>query len=409
MARPSQTDDVLLLAPSSSALAALPGAWRAASATDLQARLGCGDGRQTVVLGPHLDLAEVADLVARCRRLRPDVPVVLERHHVGASVVDAAAAAGVGEVVTVGDLGGLAAAVARTRGQAAEAAGRDARQREHPLPGRGRVTTVFSAKGGCGTTTFCTNLAAALAAGGRRSVVLVDLDLLLGDVAVVLHLFPTATVADAAAVRDLRADDLRALLTPHSPGLRTLLAPLHPRSAGSVTPALVGRVLELLVEEVDHVVVDTSTSLDALALAAMDRSEAVVLLATLEIPALKHLARTLETLEELGHPSQRWKVVVNRADSRVGVDVREVERTLGRPVSARVPSSLDVPGSVNRGVPLVLESPTHPVSRAVVGFAERELVGPGSPRVVDLRRDGPATARTDGPRGPGRGVTAARP
>ncbi|WP_340296204.1 AAA family ATPase, partial [Aquipuribacter hungaricus] len=263
-------------------------------------------------------------------------------------------------------------------------------------PARGRVVTVFSAKGGSGTTTFCTNLAAALADGGRRSVVLVDLDLSLGDVAIALNLFPVTTLADAPAPdgEPMGPEALRALLTPHSPGLSALLAPAQPGRAASVPVELVESVLEALRHAVDHVVVDTPTALDAHVLAALEAADTVVLLAALEIPALKHLKITLETLEQLGLPEERWRVVLNRSDSDVGLAVREVERTLGWRISGMVPSSRDVPLSVNRGVPLVLEQPRHPVSQAVREFAGRELVGGRRPSVVDLREPvGRASAR----------------
>src|SRR4029079_12232525 len=89
---------------------------------------------------------------------------------------------------------------------------------------RAKLVTVFSAKGGCGKTTLATNLAAALADRGRREVCLVDLDLAFGDVAIALQLFPAHTIADAVPLfESLDAQAVMSLLTPHSPGLTTLV------------------------------------------------------------------------------------------------------------------------------------------------------------------------------------------
>jgi pilus assembly protein CpaE len=236
---------------------------------------------------------------------------------------------------------------------------------------RGTLITVFSAKGGCGKTTLATNLAAALAAGGRREVCLVDLDLAFGDVAIAMQLFPAHTIADAVPLADnLDASALASLLTPHSPGLTTLVAPIEPGTAESIPASLVTTVLTLLKQQFDFVVVDTPPAFDDHVLAAFDQSDMVALLATLDIPALKNLKLTLETLDLLNYPRDRWRLVLNRADSKVGLAVSEVEKTLKAPIISQIPSSRDVPASINRGVPIVLDDPKHPVSMAIKAFAE---------------------------------------
>ena len=102
-------------------------------------------------------------------------------------------------------------------------------------------------------------------------------------------------------------------------------------------------------------------------LAAFDQSDLVALLATLDIPALKNLKLTLETLDLLNYPRERWRLVLNRADSKVGLALSEVEKTLKAPIAAQIPSSRDVPASINRGVPIVLDDPKHPVSHGHQG------------------------------------------
>ena len=334
-----------------------------------------------VVLGASVDHGAALALAEAMRVARPSLGVILVRRRVDTSVLAEALRAGIREVVEERDLAGLNAAVRRTRDLA-----RALREQVGPgggpveTPQHGTMITVFSAKGGCGKTTLATNLAAALADRGRREVVLVDLDLAFGDVAIALQLFPAHTIADAVPLaQSLDIPGVISLLTPHSPGLTTLVAPIEPGTAESIPASLVGDILRLLKQQFDYVVVDTPPAFDDQVLAAFDQSDMVALLATLDIPALKNLKLTLETLDLLNYPRERWRVVLNRADSKVGLALGEVEKTLKVPIAAQIPSSRDVPASINRGVPIVLDDPKHPVSQSIKAFAEKCLNAPSSP------------------------------
>jgi pilus assembly protein CpaE len=332
-------------------------------------------GEDAVVLGPTVDQAAALSLAAAMRVTRPSLAVILVRRRVDTSVLSEALRSGIFEVVEERDLAGLNSAVRRARDlarQLRETVG-GVTTSEAPTS-RGQLITVFSAKGGCGKTTLATNLAAALADRGRREVCLVDLDLAFGDVAIALQLFPAHTIADAVPLADsLDTQAVLSLLTPHSPGLTTLVAPIEPGTAESIPATLVAAVLAILKQEFDFVIVDTPPAFDDHVLAAFDQSDMVALLATLDIPALKNLKLTLETLDLLNYPRDRWRLVLNRADSKVGLALGEVEKTLKAPIAAQIPSSRDVPASINRGVPIVLDDPKHPVSVAIKNFAERNV------------------------------------
>ncbi|GAC1440580.1 MAG: hypothetical protein NVSMB55_05750 [Mycobacteriales bacterium] len=344
------------------------------SITDLRRKLD--ETVDLVVVGADVDLHVALELAAGERVSSPALGVVLLRQRVTTAVLTQALRSGVREVVAVDDLPALREACARSRDVSRQVRGVGAGMDSgSALAGSARVVTVFAAKGGCGKTTVATNLAVAAAAGGARKVCLVDLDLAFGDVAIVLQLFPARTIADAVNLTgELDEAAVRSLITPHSPGLDTVVAPLEPGMAETISPALVIGLIRVLRTMYDVVVIDTPPAFTDQVLAAFDSSDLLVLLATLDIPALKNLKLALETLDLLSYPREKWLIALNRADSKVGLSQADVEKTLKASFTLEIPSSRSVSASINRGVPLMLDEPNHPVSRAIRAFVDRHVV-----------------------------------
>ncbi len=342
---------------------------------DLRRHLDKHPGEDAVVLGPSVDQDAAFALSDGMRISRPSLGVVLVRRRIDTPLLVDALRSGVREVVEERNLAGVNDSVRRVRDVAAAMRQRSAHGDGDGDGRRGVVVTVFSAKGGCGKTTLASNLAASLADNGRREVCLVDLDLNFGDVAIVLQLFPAHTLADAVPLLEtLDLPAVLALLTPHSAGLSALVAPVEPGSAETVPASAITTILQLLREQFAFVVVDTPPAFTDHVLAAFDQSDLIALLATLDIPALKNLKLTLETLDLLNYPRERLRVVLNRADSKVGLALSEVEKTLRVPIALHIPSSRAVPASINRGVPIMLDDPGHPVSAAIRQFGEEHVL-----------------------------------
>lgn len=330
-----------------------------------------------VVMGPDVQMQAVLDFAADERLARPMLGVVLVRRRLDTPTLKDAMRAGVREVVKLDDLTGLTHACRESREISRQLRG-EAEVTTTGPDRLGRLVTVFSAKGGCGKTTIATNLATLSARSGKRTC-LVDLDLAFGDVAICLQLFPERSTADLVALAggiDRKA--IASVVTPHSKNLDTVLAPVEPGVAEQVTAAAVTELLQTLKGMYDVVVVDTPPAFTDHVLAAFDASDHLALVTTLDIPALKNLKLTLETLDLLGYSKDRWHVVLNRADSKVGLEVSDVEKTLGAPIVVQLPSSRAVPASVNRGVTLAAETPNHPVVTALGRFVER-LLTPTAP------------------------------
>ena len=360
-------------ADTAAALVAAVGGDKAADVVDTDdALFGLLDSRpdeSLVVVGPSVEQEAAFRLASSQRVQRPALGVVLVRRRVDSFVLSQALRAGVREVVRLEPRGGLADACTRAQLVAQEVA-THARQASTDGSSGGRLITVFSAKGGCGKTTVASNLAAMAAVGGTR-VCLVDLDLPFGDVAISLQLGVDRTLADSIPMAG-HIDEMgvRSIVTVHPSGLHVLVAPIGPGEAERITSALVSDLLIQLKRMYDVVVVDTPPAFTEQVLAALDASDVFLLLATPDVPAVKNLKLTLEMLQMLGYPAEAQHVVLNRADAKVGLSLSDVEKALQRTVLTQVPSSRDVPASVNRGVPLGLEQPRHPVSAALRTLVE---------------------------------------
>ena len=360
------------------------------SEAELAGALSCRPKETLVVFGADCDEHVAFDFASSHRVQRPALGVILVRRRISSTLLAQAMRAGVREVVRDGSVDALAEACQRSQLVTSQVATHvhptDPLKREEP----GRVVTVFSAKGGCGKTTIATNIATSLATDGRR-VCLVDLDLPFGDVAIMLQLHLERTIADAVAMTG-HIDDLglSSIVSTHSSGLDVLVAPLEPAEAEQITPALVTDLLTQLKSMYEVVVVDTPPAFTEPVLAALDMTDLYLLVATLDIPAVKNLKLTLEMLEMLNHPTDNQRIIVNRSDAKVGLKLANVQQALHRSVAVEIPSSRDVPAAVNKGVPLVLEQPDHPVSVALRALATG-TINPDQPTTPVMGKG--ATAR----------------
>ncbi|GAA4109702.1 response regulator [Knoellia locipacati] len=336
-----------------------------------------------VVIGPMVNLDEASLLVESVRGVRPEVGFILLRHRLDVTTMTQALRSGFREVVASDDAPALSDAVRRSRDLTARLAGH---QSGGPAA-QGRIITVFSAKGGVGKTTLSTNIATHLALSNQRTV-LVDLDLSFGDVGISMQLMPSNSVHDAVSMSgSLDGEGLAQLVTHHeASGLDVIAAPTDPSLADRVSAQVVSELLRVAAAHYDYVIVDTPPSFTEHVLAACDVSSLLVLIATLDIPAVKNLKLALETLDALGSPKESRVIVLNRADVKVGLRDEDVVQAIGAPIAVSIPASITVPASVNRGVPLVLESPRDPVSVALREIADKHIRGRFGTPVEDTQR-----------------------
>jgi pilus assembly protein CpaE len=238
------------------------------------------------------------------------------------------------------------------------------------LSPRGKIVTVFSTKGGIGKTCIAANLAVALRQCTDHKVCAIDLDLQFGDMAVLLDLQPSRTLADLAREETMDSSSVLSCMLRHESGVELLAAPVRPEQAEIIAGKHVDAVLRYLRESYDYVVVDTPQSFQDPLLAALDLSDVIVLVVTLEVPTIKSVKLCMEVMDSLRYPPEKTVLVLNRSSRQIGVRIADLESALGRKVDFHIPSDgrLVIP-SVNSGVPFVRSHPSARISQAVTELA----------------------------------------
>ena len=242
--------------------------------------------------------------------------------------------------------------------------------------GRGRtchVIAVCGATGGVGSTSLAVNLGCILAREERNSVVLVDLDMALGDADVFLDSIPDYTLVDVAQnISRLDFTLLKRSLTKHASGLYLLPRPVQLQDTAHVTPDDLTRVLGLLKASFTHMIIDLSKSYTALDLVALKSAKDVLLVTQLDLPCLRNVVRLMLSFGEDEGLKDKVKIVVNRVGLDSGaISLKKAQETMGREIFWQLPNDYKTMVEVrNNGVPLIEQAPRAGITQAIVSLAE---------------------------------------
>jgi pilus assembly protein CpaE len=244
---------------------------------------------------------------------------------------------------------------------------------------RGTVITVFGAKGGIGKTTISTNLATALCKNTNSSIAIIDMDTRFGDVAIMMDVVVEYSIADVGrAIESVDRDTIREYLVQHSSGVQILPAPLHPTEWGALHRHHIARVIELLAQTHDYVVVDTPGAFNELVATALECADIILLVTSMDIASIKDTALALEMLRAAAVSADKVKLVINHSTSSNSLTPEDVERVLEYEVYWRIPHDVAVSNSNQLGQPIVLAKPYARASRAITDM---------SYNLAGLRRD----------------------
>lgn len=320
-------------------------------------------GADLVIVGCSQSQDRALDVISAATSQRVDRPVVVLYHGSPNGFLQQAFEAG------ADDLLALPQTIVQLRFALEKALAR--RRSGGEVTDDGAMITVLGPKGGTGKTVTSSNLAVALALAGK-SVVLVDLDLQFGDVGLALGLEPTRTIYDlAVSGGSLDGEKIDEFLVEHPSGARALLAPLRPDQAQAVGMSFLREVFPILRSRYDFLVVDTPPSFSSEVIAAVDSSSHLCVVGMLDALSLKDTKIGLETLEQMGYDPSAITLVLNRADSDVGITPSDVEELLGRAPDLLVGSDRAIPRALTNGQPIVVAEPKSKAARSYGLLADR--------------------------------------
>lgn len=252
-----------------------------------------------------------------------------------------------------------------------------------------KVLVLAGSRGGTGCTSLAVNIACTLAKDPNHNVVIVDLDLAMGDADVCLDIVPDYTIADIAMSIDrIDLQLLKRSLTKHSSGVYLLPHPVQIEDAALIQPEHVSRVISLLKMTFTHVIVDLSKGYHPIDFVAMQMADQILLVTQLDVSSLRNVVRIMLALTEREGLGEKVKVVANRQGSTdTEISIPRAEETIGRPIYARIPNdSRTMLASRNNGVPLVEHAPKSKLYQAIVNLTDSLLGVAAAPAKGKERR-----------------------
>jgi len=314
------------------------------------------------------DVNEALDVLSESRRSRPEMALVMAMPGKANGNLAEALRAGAHEIVLLPtEAAVVSAAVQKAIARVSHVSETSPGKTTELAP----LVVVLGPKGGVGKTTVSSNLATMLAMSGRRTLLL-DLDLQFGDVGLVLGIKPERTIYDlVTAAGELDGVKLHGYLGTSEEGVHALLAPVRPDQAEEVTAERLATVLDVARTEFDVVIVDTPPAFTAPAIAAVDYAMHTVIVGSLDLPGLKNMKVGLETLALMGVAPADITLVLNRADSKVGLTAADVKAILSREPDIAIPSDRSVPRSVNAARPLVASEPKSATAKSLRSLSDR--------------------------------------
>lgn len=237
---------------------------------------------------------------------------------------------------------------------------------------KGKVISVFSNKGGVGKSTIAVNLAVYLASVDNNKVAIVDLDLMSGDIAIMMDINPKSTIVDVTRdISGIGYDIIDDYLIRHESSVMVLPAPITPEQAEFVSPSCVDKVINTLMEKYDYIIVDTGPNFGDVNLSALDHSSRILYVTTIDIPAIKNSRVGLDIMRRLNYDEDKIGVILNMNDKKYGVSMKDVEGTLKKKISKTIPmDSATVITSGNKGKPFVLDMAKKPISKSIVEIGQ---------------------------------------
>ena len=258
-------------------------------------------------------------------------------------------------------------------GQAVESILDAKKQRAREEGKMGKVITVFGTKGGVGTTTVATNLAIALGKKSKLDIVLLDLNLQLGNAVLFLNAKPQYSLVDVAKNLDSIDTGIFKKTLPKSPdGIYVLAGPQRVEDSEYFDAQHFKRIIDIMRSLFPYIVIDTQTVFNELSIKAMDESDHLFVISNLEFPTIYNTKNCLELFNRMGYAKNKVQIIINRCPKEDDVLLNDLEKIYSYPITLKIPNHQydDLIYPINYGTPIVLRQPKAKISQKITEMAE---------------------------------------
>ncbi len=231
---------------------------------------------------------------------------------------------------------------------------------------RAKTVMVFGTKGGSGKSFVASNIAINIRKRSGKNVVLFDLNYDYGDASLLLNVFPKQTIFDLSMLLEqINPEFLNSFLVVHSSGIKILPAPLDPSQAESIDLSTTIKIFDALSRNFDYIVIDSPPRFSEEVLALLKKVDLMCIIASMDVSNIKNLKISLKLLEQLKFPSEKIITIVNRSNTKVGIEVADIEETIFTKIDILIPSSIMVPLSINKGKPIIDSYPRSTIAASI--------------------------------------------
>ena len=323
-----------------------------------------------VIVGPLYTLVDLENLLKTCGQGAGLVKIILFTGEQSSNIFRKAIKINIFDVLEFPfNYGDMKESISRARVAIKEITGEKDIPQTEETRAKNKISKnimIFSSKGGTGKSFIATNLAIDLYNQTKKRVVLVDLNYQTGDIALILDIVPRHTFYDITSIiNQLDTEMLSSFLTLHSSGVKVLPAPVDPTQSESISTKATVKVLDTLAKICDYMVIDAPSNFSENTLALLEKIDFLCMVASMDVPSIKNLKVSLEVVDQLKFPEENILIIINRANTKVGITTDEIEDTLKRKIDITVPSDRLVPLTINQGNPAVIVYPRSAVSKSI--------------------------------------------
>jgi len=232
--------------------------------------------------------------------------------------------------------------------------------------------TVFSPKGGVGTTTIATNLAISLHKTLKEDVLLIDGKLLFGHVALYLNLLTGNSITDLIAHAGMLDQQLmKQVVVKHTSGIHVLPSPNSITEAQGIGPENLYKVIQSLQQVFPNIIIDGGSNLNENTVTFMDSSDRILVVLNSDLASMRDVRQFMEVTATLSYPKDKILLILNLTGRKGDVKREEIENILKMEVFGKIPADENIVlSSLNEGVPILLKKPRHPISKAFSGISK---------------------------------------